>query len=55
MATRSKEPRGGGQKQIATCYTMENKGWPRHFSLCKSEKHFKQREKWRGHPLEKLS
>ena len=27
------------------------KGWPPHFSRCKSEKHFKQREKWRGHPL----
>ena len=27
------------------------KGWPRHFSRCKSEKHYKEREKWRGHPL----
>ena len=28
-----------------------SKGWPRHFSRCKSEKHDKQREKRRGHPL----
>ena len=29
----------------------ESKGWPRHFSRCKCEKHCIQREKWSGHPL----
>ena len=30
---------------------VQCKGWPRHFSHCKRGKHYKQREKWCGHPL----
>ena len=29
---------------------LQKSEW-RHFSRCKSEKHYKQREKWRGHPF----